>query len=96
VIAPLQLSSRTRQPSCLSCGVQTVKEDPPWIGNRKPVVAMSLPPSGTLAASDRTILSGVDTGCGPFAVTATGVRVSRRKERVAALMVPSFLTAGLF
>jgi hypothetical protein len=59
-------------------------------------VAMSLPPSGTLAASDKTILSGVDIGCSPVAVTATRVRVSRRKESVAALVVPSFLTAGLF
>ena len=55
-----------------------------------------MPPLGTLAASDRTILSEVVTGCRPVAVTVTGVRASRRKDRVAALVVPSFLTAGLF
>jgi hypothetical protein len=67
-----------------------------WMGNSRLVWGTSLPPLGTLAASDRTILSEVVAGCSPVAVTVTGVRVSRRKDRVAALVVPSFLIAGLF
>ena len=76
--------------------MQPVAHNSPWMGNSRLVWGTSLPPFGILVASDRTILSEVDTGCSPVDVMVAGVRVSRRKERVAALVVPSFLTAGLF